>query len=187
MKSLHTYILEKLIINKDYKNYNSVDEIINTLNTFKEEWIDAKFYYGVGFEIKSNKKTNDKLFDLIWNNVLSYSKICDIKNAVNYFNNNKIIILRHYETSRPEKITIAIKKPLRSSAWCSITFTNCEETIMVGIWAQDKNVDAGNIKGCCVVNDNSFVATLLDFILKNDTTYNDFLHKDIQSIIDELK
>lgn len=197
MKSLTNYISEKLVINKNYKNGNSIKNIINKLMSFKEQWHDGNFYKGIGFEIKYNKLDDFwNTFELIWDNILDFSTECDKETAIKNFEEGKIVALKYSFEKNVIRIMIAMKKSLDYGEWFSVGFTNIkridknELKTFVAIWDETRSLydDTVKIKSCSIIDDTQKIIELMNFIIENNACdTNNYLCKKAQQIINELK
>lgn len=197
MKSLTNYISEKLVINKDYKNGDSIKNIINKLMSFKEQWHDGNFYKGIGFEIQYHKLDDFwNTFELIWDNILDFSTECDKETAIKNFEEGKIVAIKYFFDKNVIRIMIAMKKSLDCGEWFSVGFTNIkridknELKTFVAIWDETRSLydDTVKIKSCSIIDDTQKIIELMNFIIENNACdTNNYLCKKAQQIINELK
>ena len=130
MKSLKTYILEKLVINKKFSFYNELDEMLDYLKSNKDNFERSYISTGWGFNLNLEKIKNISI-DYIWNIIINIGDIVNETEAKDAFLRGKIIA--------------RLVKNHNDSDYVSIEFPIDTEP-MYDRWHQNTNFVTGDIK-----------------------------------------
>ena len=195
MKTLSNYISEKLVINKDYKNfevkkaYEIIDKYLNN-RQYSNLGLHDHMLFGFMTNINWKKEDDDISLTKIWYSIKNISEENREYILEDLVLNGEIICVASYGVPNSyAAVTIVFKTSFKNYKYFKIEFYGPQDKMgVVGQLFNDFDEHVYNIKNSCIVKNHQFIVDLANFIIEHDLEDPQKITKnDLDKILKDIK